>query len=187
MTTCYIVEGSCGRYEDEQSWVVMVFLHLVVAQHWCDRLNQWCTDHGLAVSPKDDVPYERWNPLPHNPLDPGRAVTLEDAQHFALKGCTFGELHEGLENEEQRRLFKAWWLYEPKVPVHRASPQEILVMREPIITHRVTNTYPTQPNRQQAREMGFTGDICPTCGSVNMIRNQACLLCLDCKTSTGCS
>jgi hypothetical protein len=71
MTTCYIVEGSCGRYEDEQSWVVMVFLHLVVAQHWCDRLNQWCTDHGLAVSPKDDVPYERWNPLPHNPLDPG--------------------------------------------------------------------------------------------------------------------
>jgi hypothetical protein len=114
-------------------------------------------------------------------------VTLEDAQHFALKGCTFGELHEGLENEEQRRLFKAWWLYEPKVPVHRASPQEILVMREPIITHRVTNTYPTQPNRQQAREMGFTGDICPTCGSVNMIRNQACLLCLDCKTSTGCS
>ncbi len=42
-----------------------------------------------------------------------------------------------------------------------------------------------QMNR--AREMGFTGDICPDCGSMTMVRNGTCLKCTTCGSTTGCS
>jgi ribonucleoside-diphosphate reductase alpha chain len=39
----------------------------------------------------------------------------------------------------------------------------------------------------RAREMGFTGDICPDCGSMTMVRNGTCLKCTTCGSTTGCS
>lgn len=40
---------------------------------------------------------------------------------------------------------------------------------------------------QRARDMGFTGDICTTCGGMNLKRNGSCNVCTDCGTTTGCS
>jgi ribonucleoside-diphosphate reductase alpha chain len=34
---------------------------------------------------------------------------------------------------------------------------------------------------------GFTGDPCPTCQSLRMVRNGSCLKCTDCGATTGCS
>ncbi len=39
----------------------------------------------------------------------------------------------------------------------------------------------------RAREMGFTGDMCPDCGSMTMVRNGTCLKCTTCGSTTGCS
>lgn len=39
----------------------------------------------------------------------------------------------------------------------------------------------------RAKEMGFTGDICPDCGSMTMVRNGTCLKCTTCGSTTGCS
>lgn len=39
----------------------------------------------------------------------------------------------------------------------------------------------------EARDAGFTGDVCGSCGGSRMRRNGACLLCEDCQTSSGCS
>ena len=39
----------------------------------------------------------------------------------------------------------------------------------------------------EAREAGFTGDICDECGSSKMVRNGTCLKCNDCGSTTGCS
>lgn len=39
----------------------------------------------------------------------------------------------------------------------------------------------------EAREKGYTGDPCPECGHLTMIRNGACLKCQTCATTTGCS
>ena len=39
----------------------------------------------------------------------------------------------------------------------------------------------------KARERGYTGDICPECGSMTMVRNGTCLKCNTCGTTTGCS
>jgi ribonucleoside-diphosphate reductase alpha chain len=41
--------------------------------------------------------------------------------------------------------------------------------------------------QQVARELGFTGDICETCGGSQMVRNGTCLKCNECGSTTGCS
>ena len=38
---------------------------------------------------------------------------------------------------------------------------------------------------ESARAMGFTGDICATCGSSQMVRNGTCLKCNECGETTG--
>lgn len=40
---------------------------------------------------------------------------------------------------------------------------------------------------EEARTKGFTGDMCPECGSFEMVRNGACLKCNSCGATTGCS
>lgn len=40
--------------------------------------------------------------------------------------------------------------------------------------------------RVQARDQGYTGDVCHCCGSIKMVRTGACSACQDCGTSGGC-
>ncbi len=40
---------------------------------------------------------------------------------------------------------------------------------------------------QEARNRGYTGDICPECHSMTMVRNGTCLKCMTCGATTGCS
>ena len=40
---------------------------------------------------------------------------------------------------------------------------------------------------KQAIENGYTGDICPECQSITMVRNGTCLKCMTCGSTTGCS
>ena len=40
---------------------------------------------------------------------------------------------------------------------------------------------------ETSRALGYTGDVCPDCGSLQMVRNGACLKCDSCGATTGCS
>ncbi|MCW8848686.1 MAG: vitamin B12-dependent ribonucleotide reductase, partial [Melioribacteraceae bacterium] len=40
---------------------------------------------------------------------------------------------------------------------------------------------------KEARTLGYTGDICPDCQSLTMVRNGTCLKCETCGATTGCS
>ena len=40
---------------------------------------------------------------------------------------------------------------------------------------------------QTARQKGYTGDPCPECGHLTLVRNGACLKCQTCGATTGCS
>jgi len=40
---------------------------------------------------------------------------------------------------------------------------------------------------RQARLKGYEGDPCPTCGQFTMVRNGACLKCVSCGATSGCS
>lgn len=46
---------------------------------------------------------------------------------------------------------------------------------------------PLPEKKPSPREQGYTGDPCPTCGSIRMKRSGACSVCEDCGTSNGCS
>jgi ribonucleoside-diphosphate reductase alpha chain len=38
-----------------------------------------------------------------------------------------------------------------------------------------------------ARQIGYTGEQCSSCGSIRVKRNGSCTVCEDCGTTTGCS
>lgn len=40
---------------------------------------------------------------------------------------------------------------------------------------------------QTAIQKGYTGDVCPECSSMTMVRNGTCLKCMTCGTTSGCS
>src|SRR5699024_7676772 len=40
---------------------------------------------------------------------------------------------------------------------------------------------------EEAKEVGYTGDSCPECGSMTMVRNGTCQRCITCGSTTGCS
>lgn len=46
-----------------------------------------------------------------------------------------------------------------------------------------------QPQIDQfnAQQLGFTGNTCPECGSLQMVRNGSCEKCNTCGATTGCS
>ena len=63
------------------------------------------------------------------------------------------------------------------------------------LVERLTSENPAQKamaislhqNVIKARERGYTGDICPECQSMTMVRNGTCLKCTTCGSTTGCS
>lgn len=39
----------------------------------------------------------------------------------------------------------------------------------------------------KAKQLGYTGEACPECGSMTLVRNGTCLKCITCGSTTGCS
>jgi len=60
-----------------------------------------------------------------------------------------------------------------------------LATKEKTSTQTTVNTMTTKV--KQAIENGYTGDICPECQSITMVRNGTCLKCMTCGSTTGCS
>lgn len=66
--------------------------------------------------------------------------------------------------------------------------EPIQIKLEDQIVNRVNdNEYSMMEKISKAKNLGFTGDICTTCGSMNVKRNGSCNVCTDCGTTTGCS
>jgi ribonucleoside-diphosphate reductase alpha chain len=57
--------------------------------------------------------------------------------------------------------------------------------KEKTMTSSPVNSMTTKV--KQAIENGYTGDICPECQSITMVRNGTCLKCMTCGSTTGCS
>ncbi|WP_306589480.1 adenosylcobalamin-dependent ribonucleoside-diphosphate reductase [Geothrix sp. 21YS21S-4] len=50
-----------------------------------------------------------------------------------------------------------------------------------------TKTATAASAARAAREKGYTGDPCPECGHLTLVRNGACMKCQTCGATTGCS
>lgn len=101
-------------------------------------------------------------------------MTLEEGQQLAVQGVPFGDVYEALYSDGDRELFKLWWLRDPRVPVRRGKAPS-------------ANGHAPALSAATARDLGYTGDVCAVCHGCRMRRNGACLLCEDCKNSSGCS
>jgi len=63
--------------------------------------------------------------------------------------------------------------------------ESIKVIEGAAVTKAVKKESDTDYDR--AKQLGYTGDSCPECGSMTMIRNGTCLKCMTCGSTTGCS
>ncbi|MCW7504114.1 vitamin B12-dependent ribonucleotide reductase [Leptospira paudalimensis] len=86
----------------------------------------------------------------------------------------------------------------PRTPlqVNAISMKSVLEDKAEVVA--VAGQTPQQPTQAQsaaatlkiiaeARTKGYTGDSCTECGSFQMVRNGACLKCISCGSTTGCS
>ncbi|HCY74653.1 MAG TPA: vitamin B12-dependent ribonucleotide reductase [Ignavibacteriales bacterium] len=64
------------------------------------------------------------------------------------------------------------------------SPGSKVTATQELATHTVNNM---TTKVKRAIESGYTGDICPECQSITMVRNGTCLKCMTCGSTTGCS
>jgi ribonucleoside-diphosphate reductase alpha chain len=51
----------------------------------------------------------------------------------------------------------------------------------------VAETSAASTKIDQAKQQGFSGSICGSCGSLRMKVNGSCEVCLDCGATSGCS
>jgi len=97
-------------------------------------------------------------------------MTYTEGQNLALDGAKFGDVFPALYSDDDRRLFKAWWLAEPSVPKTRLSPQEagLLRVRTMQADHRAAES----------------GNTCTVCGGL-MVQTGKCQTCQSCGNSPG--
>jgi ribonucleoside-diphosphate reductase alpha chain len=66
------------------------------------------------------------------------------------------------------------------------APAASTPVLEPVLVG-VSGARVTVSAAQVAREKGYTGDPCPECGHLTLVRNGACMKCQTCGATTGCS
>jgi ribonucleoside-diphosphate reductase alpha chain len=57
--------------------------------------------------------------------------------------------------------------------------------QESVVKAKASDSY--ESDYDKAKQMGYTGEACPECGSMTMVRNGTCMKCITCGSTTGCS
>lgn len=89
----------------------------------------------------------------------------------------------------ETKRFRALWeemSKEPPLSTPDDYPLETPCYQGPSASDTVLETQPPTPTFR-AREMGYTGNVCPMCGGLRMVREGTCEKCQDCGQTTGCS
>jgi ribonucleoside-diphosphate reductase alpha chain len=69
----------------------------------------------------------------------------------------------------------------------KTEPQPEPVSDKGIPTAEQAQKGSFESDYDRAKERGYTGDSCPECGSMTMVRNGTCQKCITCGSTTGCS
>jgi ribonucleoside-diphosphate reductase alpha chain len=97
------------------------------------------------------------------------------------------------DDEKQKSILsvEADYVSEEIVSEKTFEPEDSYVPAEKIKldvqSQSVNNALSHHQKVLRAREAGYTGDICPECQSMTMVRNGTCLKCNTCGATTGCS
>ncbi len=95
-------------------------------------------------------------------------MSLDEAKTGVTLGLPFGSLYPMLD-ETDRDDFRQWFVRDRTVPnlrdrPHQSNGNKVLV----------------------AAGCGYTGNACPSCGSVRVVRSGACETCNECGTTSSC-
>jgi ribonucleoside-diphosphate reductase alpha chain len=71
-----------------------------------------------------------------------------------------------------------------KAPVSEPKPETVDAVA-PQAKAKADSSYET--DYEKAKQLGYTGDACPECGSMTMVRNGTCMKCITCGSTSGCS
>jgi len=100
----------------------------------------------------------------------------EDLAHVAPEDIMLRKMRPSEEEEHDEEIAK-------RVKQKNVKPitEGAAILREQAEDDAVESDY------DRAKQLGYTGDSCPECGSMTMIRNGTCLKCITCGSTTGCS
>ena len=73
------------------------------------------------------------------------------------------------------------------VAAPQASPLSLEVTRTETIVNRIAIHKPKTSAREMAIQQGYSGDPCPSCQHMTLVRNGSCLKCMTCGSTSGCS
>ena len=78
----------------------------------------------------------------------------------------------------------------PAAPVAAVAPAPTPVAAPvapaaPAPVAKASSSYESEYDK--AKQLGYTGDACPECGSMTMVRNGTCMKCITCGSTSGCS
>jgi ribonucleoside-diphosphate reductase alpha chain len=76
---------------------------------------------------------------------------------------------------------------EKMIELDRTDARTFKTKTELKIKPLATSYNPVTEKIKEAREKGYTGDVCTECGSITMVRNGTCLKCMTCGATSGCS
>ncbi len=72
-----------------------------------------------------------------------------------------------------------------KVVASAPAPVEEQVPAAATQQAKATSSY--ESDYDKAKQLGYTGEACPECGSMTMVRNGTCSKCITCGSTSGCS
>ncbi len=75
----------------------------------------------------------------------------------------------------------------PVTPVVAVAPASVPVATPEATAPIVKATSSYESEYDKAKQLGYTGDACPECGSMTMVRNGTCMKCITCGSTSGCS
>lgn len=109
-------------------------------------------------------------------------VPPEDILHRKLRPSEEDELaHHVIANEAPVSPIKQTEVKSEKSDIRLSTATEITTSSD------TSSMYDEESDYDRAKQLGYTGDTCPECGSMTMVRNGTCLKCITCGSTTGCS
>lgn len=110
-------------------------------------------------------------------FEQGSLITLQTILNYLdnIGGSAFAQNIVDASNDGTLNSYRPDMLIQETKPDNiKIEPSDPTELGQPKIT------------REQARQSGYTGDIC-SCGSMQVRKNGTCTVCDSCGTTTGCS
>lgn len=137
---------------------------------------------GVAVSPP---PPPTWK-APPEALPPGTegSVNWPGCARLHTAPATIREVHPAVPGDDAGR--RGEFVYTADVP---AAATGTLILWPDEFRKSKGKPDRAAPSMSivAAKESGYTGDPCTTCGSMRMVRSGACAKCNECGATSGCS